>query len=74
MIKIESVIWFIGRNTIGIVITQPKYGDKKAYIGMGLDNNEADDIKHIAMWGTKFPLPEAISITEQFGIRINIDI
>ena len=53
---VKDVIWFSGRDTIGIVAAENDMGETKFVIGRG-DGWDADvDAQNIADWGSKLDL------------------
>lgn len=52
-LKILDVIWFSGKNTIGIVVCENKIGERKFYIGVGDGLNAEQDSEKIKNWGSK---------------------
>jgi len=62
--KILGVRWFSGRDCVGIVqyiedsevsrYRQTGDADYKYYIGVGLGQDEKQDMQHIADWGSTF--------------------
>ena len=57
--EVIDYIWFTTKQSIGIVLVKDPYEGYKSYIGVGVGNNELDDVKHITEWGNKFPLEAA---------------
>jgi len=60
MVEIKGSVWFslMSCNIIGIVTTNNGY-EEKAYIGIGQGLDTQEDEKHIASYGTPFPLKQA---------------
>lgn len=73
MQKILGVCWFSGRVQIGVVLTSNDIGEEKAYIGCCTSSgiSEMVDAKHIAEYGSKFPLEEAKILIKKEGSVIN---
>lgn len=66
--KAIGIVWFTGRDTIGIVIGYNEISKrKKAYIAKVLGNSESEDVRHILDYGTKFPTKEAVALIEKQG-------
>lgn len=57
--EIIDYTWFTSSHSIGIVLVKDPYDGYKVYIGVGVGNNELDDVKHITEWGNRFPLEAA---------------
>jgi hypothetical protein len=56
--KPKQVSWFNGcGGRIGVVVGQ---SGEHAYIGVALLHSEDADVKHILMYGAKFPLAAAL--------------
>ena len=54
--KILNVLWFGGRDTIGIVQVEDEYDGTGYYIGsIAMPTTEEEDSRYIADWGTTFP-------------------
>ena len=54
--KVKDVIWFSGKDTIGIVAAENDIGETKFIVGRG-DGLDADvDAQNIADWGSKIDL------------------
>lgn len=61
--KIVGTTWFTsGRDCIGIVAIDDKYDGLKFYIGNGNGLNEETDARHIADWGSHFPVSAGLAI------------
>ena len=55
MVEILDVMWFSGRDTVGIVRVNVPHEGIKYYIGTGKGMNAEADKQHIADWGDRFP-------------------
>ncbi|MFA6972517.1 MAG: hypothetical protein WC208_14130 [Gallionella sp.] len=53
MSKIVDKMWWITKSgtTVGIVVVQPEFGARKAYLGLGEGIDAEADAKLIAEWG-----------------------
>ena len=51
MSEIKGKFWWVTKSgtTVGIVVIQPEFGARKAYLGLGEGINEDDDARRIAM-------------------------
>ena len=68
MRKAISVTWFNHLSyNFGIVITENSIGENKAWIGIGIGNDEIEDIIKIANYGAKFPLEAANILVKERG-------
>lgn len=64
-----NVMWFSGRNCVGIVRVVDPYDGVKYYIGVGQGFDEAHDAAYIADWGAKFPKEVGDILFGQDAIR-----
>ena len=55
MVEILDVMWFSGRDTVGIVRVNVPHEGIKYYIGTGIGDTEENDKQRIAEWGAYFP-------------------
>jgi hypothetical protein len=53
--KFLDVMWFSGRNSVGIVRTEDEYNGIVYYIGGANAGSEQLDIEYIMAFGAKFP-------------------
>ncbi len=51
--KVKEVIWFAGRDCIGIVATENDMGEINFFIGKGKGFDKELDSQTIADWGTR---------------------
>lgn len=65
MEKITGSIWFslLNGKTIGIVLVDTGF-ELKAYIGTAIGENQKDDEKFIAKYGSPFPVQQAREMIE----------
>lgn len=66
--KVIGVTWFTARHCVGLVVYYDTLTKEvKAYIGPGDKLGLIGDIRAIRDHGAKFPVVEAITITESLG-------
>lgn len=66
--KAVGIVWFTGRDSIGIAIGYNETTKrKKAYIAKVSGDSETRDIQYILDYGTRFPIKEAVALIEKQG-------